>query len=292
MRTVAWYLLGTLVFMGVFAPLVHAQPTTITFFGQSVTADGYYFCLDASSSMRGVASLERTKSEVRDALLQLAPTDQFGVVAFGAHFQSFDSTALPATAANVQAAIIWLDTVSNLGTSCGGAGGVAAVALAHQGTTSQRRLLVVSDGGWNCPGGATEVPQITNSNWSLIPIDAFHVGTGGANGSLLLQNLANANGGHFTAVGSLQHEFIRGDADADGTLNLADAATILNYLFVGASVSCEAAADTTGDTVVNLVDAIAVIRHLFGLGAPPWAPFPFCGPSFWADECHDFTACP
>lgn len=92
-------------------------------------------------------------------------------------------------------------------------------------------------------------------------------------------------------------QFVRGDIFVDGTLNLADYVTLLNYLFTTAvtSISCEVAADVDGNGVLNLVDVVYIGYYLFANGAPPVAPFPNCGlnPTGVPDlGCSSYPACP
>jgi hypothetical protein len=55
-----------------------------------------------------------------------------------------------------------------------------------------------------------------------------------------------------------------GDANGDGTVNIADGMAILGRLFQGGgSVRCEAAADFNGDGTIDISDAIAVLSYLF-----------------------------
>ncbi|MGE3166446.1 MAG: hypothetical protein AB7O52_16210 [Planctomycetota bacterium] len=72
------------------------------------------------------------------------------------------------------------------------------------------------------------------------------------------------------------NEFIRGDADFDGTITLADAVGILGYL-TGASVVCRDALDTNDDGALDIVDPIYLLSYAFLMGDPPAAPFPGCG---------------
>jgi hypothetical protein len=58
--------------------------------------------------------------------------------------------------------------------------------------------------------------------------------------------------------------FVRGDSNGDGTVNLSDAQTTLNYLFLGRAVpACHDAADANDDGTINIVDAIATLDWLF-----------------------------
>jgi hypothetical protein len=82
-------------------------------------------------------------------------------------------------------------------------------------------------------------------------------------------------------------EFVRGDADADGSLNVTDAVGILNFLFAaGEPPPCEAAADIDDDGGVNVTDPVALLNFLFAAGAaiPPPAE---CG----VDPTPDSLAC-
>jgi len=85
--------------------------------------------------------------------------------------------------------------------------------------------------------------------------------------------------------------FIRGDADADGRLQLGDAACILEYLFAsGATPACLAAFDANADGRLSVSDAITILRALFGGGAIP-APHPDCGAPPTALPCAYFAPC-
>ncbi|MBI4583685.1 MAG: hypothetical protein HY717_06655 [Planctomycetes bacterium] len=79
-------------------------------------------------------------------------------------------------------------------------------------------------------------------------------------------------------------EFIRGDANADGNINVSDPSFILYYLFKGgAKPPCADAADATDDEMIDISDAIQIFRHLF-LGAGPLPePFSSCGRDFDPD---------
>ncbi len=73
-------------------------------------------------------------------------------------------------------------------------------------------------------------------------------------------------------------EFIRGDANFDGLVDLSDAPFLQNYLSAGGSAPpCFDAADANDDGIVNVADAIFLYDYLFsGASAPPM-PFPLAG---------------
>jgi hypothetical protein len=86
-----------------------------------------------------------------------------------------------------------------------------------------------------------------------------------------------------------QVQFLRGDASADGQVDIADALSIAGALFLGSPApACMDAADANDDGAVDLSDAIAILRTLFqGSGgiAPPY-------PDRGADPTADSLSCP
>jgi immune inhibitor A len=64
--------------------------------------------------------------------------------------------------------------------------------------------------------------------------------------------------------------YVNGDANHDGTVNSADVAYLINYLFVGGPAPQPmAAGDANGDCVVNSADVAYLINYLFVGGPPP-----------------------
>ena len=95
--------------------------------------------------------------------------------------------------------------------------------------------------------------------------------------------------------------FVRGDANADGKIDIADAICVLGYLFDLPSNPCKAkvrdcldAADANDDGGIDIADAIKVLGHLFAQGGPLPDPFGECGPDPTEDElgCETFPPCP
>lgn len=72
-------------------------------------------------------------------------------------------------------------------------------------------------------------------------------------------------------------EFIRGDANTDGLVEISDIAFTLTHLFQGGAASCRDAMDANDDGVVDLSDAVHGLTYLFGMGDPPPAPASWCG---------------
>ncbi len=94
--------------------------------------------------------------------------------------------------------------------------------------------------------------------------------------------------------GSSGPQFQRGDINADGGVNIADAVAILGYQFAGAAEPvCMDAADANDDGSVNLADAVAVLSHRFAGTGPLKEPFESCGTDPTDDElgCISFPPC-
>ena len=89
--------------------------------------------------------------------------------------------------------------------------------------------------------------------------------------------------------------FIRGDANLDASLNIADPISVLAHLFSGGTVLCQSAADGNDDGIVNIADPVSLLGWIFGgTLPPPPIPFPNCGfdPTPDALDCLEYLSCP
>ena len=85
--------------------------------------------------------------------------------------------------------------------------------------------------------------------------------------------------------------FVRGDANNDSLVDLADVLFILNFLFDnGPPPECTDTADTNDDGNVEISDPIGILNFLFLQGCPPQAPFPECGPDSTPDNLNCLSA--
>lgn len=90
-------------------------------------------------------------------------------------------------------------------------------------------------------------------------------------------------------------EFIRGDANGDGMVDLGDAIAVLGTLFGGGGPpDCPDAHDANDDGGQDISDAVFTLAFLFSSGPAPGAPFPTCGPDPTSDlhDCAVHAACP
>lgn len=86
----------------------------------------------------------------------------------------------------------------------------------------------------------------------------------------------------------VQEGFVRGNANNDDKVDIADPIWIINELFRGgAPTVCEDSADANDDGFVDLSDAVILIEYQFLGGPSPDLPFPNCG----ADPTEDDLGC-
>ena len=94
--------------------------------------------------------------------------------------------------------------------------------------------------------------------------------------------------------GEIETLFRRGDADSDGALDIADAVTVLTYLFAGGEAfDCMDTGDANDDGQIDIADAVTILGHLFAEEGPLPPPFDQCGSDETEDEldCENFPPC-
>jgi len=81
-----------------------------------------------------------------------------------------------------------------------------------------------------------------------------------------------------TALRASSAQFVRGDANGDLALDIADPILTLAHLFSGGAMPCHDAADSNDDGALNVADPVHTLGYLFSSTPAPPAPFPACGP--------------
>lgn len=89
----------------------------------------------------------------------------------------------------------------------------------------------------------------------------------------------------LVALGGAQ--FIRGDANGDGSLNIGDVLPILNHIFGLGALGCQDAGDIDDNGALQVNDPVLLLGYLFTSGAPPLPPFPVAG----VDPTPDALTC-
>jgi hypothetical protein len=93
---------------------------------------------------------------------------------------------------------------------------------------------------------------------------------------------------------SAEAKFRRGDANADGALDLTDPILLLTHLFLGGKIpDCRDAADANDDGMLDIADAVFSLNYQFLGGDAPRAPFLSCGSDPTPDglSCDRFGPC-
>jgi hypothetical protein len=96
------------------------------------------------------------------------------------------------------------------------------------------------------------------------------------------------------ALEALPARFVRGDANADGKVDLSDAVFALSFLFLGGrEPECKQSADVGDSGLINISDPVALLNFLFLSGPEPAPPYPGCGGDPSADTlgCASFAPC-
>jgi hypothetical protein len=85
--------------------------------------------------------------------------------------------------------------------------------------------------------------------------------------------------GAYEFPGPFGPDFLRGDTNDDGAVDLSDAVYTLDWLFLGEPApGCVAAANVNGDESIDISDPVSLLGFLFLGGTAPATPFPECGP--------------
>ena len=123
----------------------------------------------------------------------------------------------------------------------------------------------------------------------------FSIGAGGVvdleigpGGDLFYVDIIAGEIRRITFPDGLQ-EFVRGDGNGDGMLDIGDAVYNLDYLFNDGPTICMDAQDTNDDGGVDIGDPVYSLNYQFTMGAPPPPPFGAPPAGCGADPTPDQT---
>ncbi len=143
-------------------------------------------------------------------------------------------------------------------------------------------LIQLSSLGSNDPEGAElqyQWSEMINGNWFAFSNEAnpalvFSEGTHQIRLCVYDEYLAQTCDENSVVIKQFEGEFIRGDCNNDGGIDISDAVKILFFLFLGNTVDCQDACDADDLGSVTITDAIFVLQFLFLNGPSPLSPFP------------------
>ena len=147
--------------------------------------------------------------------------------------------------------------------------------------------------------GDPNSPPMIDAIERIIPVGGdytFGIAASPAGDKIYAANLGyGAQSGNTVSViqfpeGWVKGRFVRGDANADSLINVADPIALLGFLFAGDVLNCANAGDVNDDEVLNIADPIALLSTLFSAGAPPPAPS-VCGVDPTSGELCCNTGC-
>jgi len=193
-----------------------------------------------------------------------------------------------ASTAGLRSVRVDYDLIAFLDEPPSGAPGGACTVL--EGSSEDKLVVSCSTRGAAGPWTvAQEIPEgDLPSAWAHRTIDLSGVSAAGDNRSFALkfqwQFNSSGDAGAIDnvliqgAVIDTATSFRRGDANADGSLDLGDPLAILFGAFMAGPIPCRKAVDVDDDgNGPGITDAIFLLRHLFLDEEPPAAPFPTCG---------------
>ncbi len=105
---------------------------------------------------------------------------------------------------------------------------------------------------------------------------------------------ASRDGNHNGVPDECETVFLRGDANADGEIDVADAIFIAEHLFLTRRAPrCQKSADADDSGSLELLDAVDLLGYIFKGEAGPRSPFPDCGIDPLEDllTCFEYPAC-
>ncbi|MFV8750312.1 VIT domain-containing protein [Nannocystaceae bacterium ST9] len=152
------------------------------------------FVVDNSGSMEG-APIITAKAAMQRALAQLRPHDSFAVLRFSEEASGLSDALLPATQANIERGLAYVDAMQGEGGTDMQAGIEAALALPHD-PTRVRMVLFLTDG---YVGDEAEIFELVER--SIGEARLFGLGVGGAPNRYLLDGLAAAGRGAVIYAG-------------------------------------------------------------------------------------------
>jgi Mg-chelatase subunit ChlD len=182
-------------------------PEIVTFYGQQLEGDGFFYVIDRSGSMNDSGELNIAKREVVRNVSEFSERVQFGIIFFAADALKFPSSGQPADASPgmKQAAINFTNSTPWAHQSCVQKGMAAILQMANQSTSKRKVIVYVGDGGGTCGGDeATYLRQcvtlVGSLNYQRIQINTIGVLQQQPINEAFMKQLATSNGGTFTRV--------------------------------------------------------------------------------------------
>jgi hypothetical protein len=120
-------------------------------------------------------------------------------------------------------------------------------------------------------GGLTPIYSLESSAMSAGGTTTSTGGVYALSGTIGQPTTTLSSAGSFTLqAGFWRSEGLRGDANASGTIDVADVFALINHLFAGSAIPDACLANANGDGVLDVADVFFLVNYLFAGGpAPP-----------------------
>jgi len=184
-------------------------PEIVSFYGQTLEADGFFYVVDKSGSMNDSGELAVAKREIIRNIIEFSDRVEFGVIFFAGDVLKFPPSgqATEATSGMKSAATRWINGVQSSHMSCPQLGLSAALRMASTCSAKRRVITYVGDGGGTCSGGEDEgqylartLAAVTAQNFQRIQINCIGVMIYPKLNEDFMRKLATSNGGTYTHI--------------------------------------------------------------------------------------------
>jgi hypothetical protein len=184
-------------------------PEIVSFYGQTLEADAFFYVIDRSGSMQNSGELAIAKRETIKNITEFSSEVQFGVFFFDKGVQKHPGSGQPAEAnpGGKSGAISWVQGMAGGNGTCQQTALAAALQMASQATAKRKVIVYLSDGGGTCSGGADEATYLRQTitstsaqNWQRVQINTIGVLELSTLGEKFMKDLAATNGGTYTRI--------------------------------------------------------------------------------------------
>jgi hypothetical protein len=180
-------------------------PEIVTFYGQQLEGDGFFYVIDKSGSMNNAGELDAAKKEVVRNISEFSDRVQFGIVFFSSEVNKFPSSGVPADASPgmKQSAINFTQSTQSTSGSCIQKGMSEILRMANQATSKRKVIVYLGDGGGTCGSDEQQylkqtLALVASQNYQRIQINT--IGVLQEINEAFLKQLATSNGGTFTRI--------------------------------------------------------------------------------------------
>lgn len=265
---------------------------TFSYYDAEISEQQVVFVIDHDLSMAAGSNLETAQEQTIQAIQSLPPTAVFTVVGLSSTLSESSPLLVPATMANITAAVDFVNTLVPTGSSPPEAGYIRAFEILESSGNSVDlpNPIVLMSTNFGAPSDPNTPATIFAANRGGARTLTW-IGESGFFASPFHQSI---NAG--TGPNSSRSTFRRGDVNGDELVNIADAVLILQLGFGLISMPhCRDAVDVAADGFLEPIsDAATLLSALFipGAMAVP-SPFPDCAEETDANglTCYG-AACP